>query len=126
MSFPAAAQVQNADDCAYEPGALPTLRIRLGEDDIAFRSNELGFSEKNVRALCSVGDSTKAAGDAGYIGQKGIGALKIPRAQAPLAAAAPLSWAKRLERRGSVGVLSPLPENQTSTHQCAYLRVPGL
>jgi uncharacterized membrane protein YgcG len=71
--------VQNADDCSYETAGAdgaavtPTLRVALGADDVRFASNEKGFSEANVRALCSVGDSTKAPGAVGYIGQKGIG-----------------------------------------------------
>jgi len=33
--------------------------------------SEVGFSEANIKASCSVGQSTKPA--AGYIGEKGIG-----------------------------------------------------
>ncbi len=65
--------VQNADDCAYAPGASPALRVALSAADVRFSSNERGFSERDVRALCAVGDSTKKAGDVGFIGQKGIG-----------------------------------------------------
>jgi hypothetical protein len=37
------------------------------------RQNEVGFSAKNVLALCSMGESTKMASDPNHIGNKGIG-----------------------------------------------------
>jgi hypothetical protein len=65
--------VQNADDNAYAPGVTPTLRIVARREQIAFENNEVGFAERNVLAICSMGESTKQASDAGYIGNKGIG-----------------------------------------------------
>jgi hypothetical protein len=68
--------VQNADDCSFVEGATPTLRICADQDRIEFFNNEVGFTERNVLALCSMGESTKKASDAGYIGNKGIGAWR--------------------------------------------------
>lgn len=65
--------VQNADDNSYAPGVVPTLRILARPEKIIFENNEIGFSERNVLAICSMGESTKKASDAGYIGNKGIG-----------------------------------------------------
>lgn len=65
--------VQNADDNTFATGVTPTLRIRAAPEQIEFFNNEVGFSERNVLALCSMGESTKKASDAGYIGNKGIG-----------------------------------------------------
>lgn len=70
--------VQNADDCAYQEGVTPTLAVSLTPSAVAFLSNEVGFSEANVRALCSIGESTKAKKQ-GYIGQKGIGFKSVFR-----------------------------------------------
>ncbi|KXZ52866.1 hypothetical protein GPECTOR_8g248 [Gonium pectorale] len=58
--------VQNADDCRYPPelasfGEEPTLALRLGPTGLALGCNEIGFSEADVRALCDVGASSKAA-----------------------------------------------------------------
>ena len=39
---------------------------------MSFHNNEVGFTESNVLALCSMGESTKSAAS-GYIGNKGIG-----------------------------------------------------
>ena len=65
--------VQNADDNAYTPGVVPTLRIVARREQIVFENNETGFAERHVLAICSMGESTKQASDAGYIGNKGIG-----------------------------------------------------
>jgi hypothetical protein len=64
--------VQNCDDNAYDACVLPTLRIEVAEDGIAFHNNEAGFRSEHIVALCSIGESTKQA-QTGYIGQKGIG-----------------------------------------------------
>ncbi|MFP3743056.1 DUF3883 domain-containing protein [Achromobacter sp. SIMBA_011] len=64
--------VQNADDNEYAEGVAPTLAFRLTPEELVAFNNELGFLEKNVRALCSAGESSKK-NKIGYIGEKGIG-----------------------------------------------------
>ena len=68
--------IQNAEDNAYSMAAKkdekPFLAFKVFPDKIIVDSNENGFSEDEVRAICSVGNSTKA-NSAGYIGEKGIG-----------------------------------------------------
>ena len=61
------------DDNAYVQGAVPSLRMVVTAAAIRFENNEVGFSERNVLALCSIGKSTKQASDPRYIGNKGIG-----------------------------------------------------
>jgi hypothetical protein len=65
--------VQNADDNNYADGVTPTLDITLTGDAISFRTNELGFMQSNVRAICNISRSTKSRDTAGYIGNKGVG-----------------------------------------------------
>jgi hypothetical protein len=65
--------IQNADDNQYPIGAVPSLRITAAKDHLRFDNNEVGFSEANVRALCSIGQSTKHVSDPRYIGNKGVG-----------------------------------------------------
>lgn len=64
--------VQNADDNSYpeeDSGAgFPSLVFVLERDKIVVLNNEVGFMEKNIRALCDVGRSTKGAHRYGYIG----------------------------------------------------------
>jgi len=64
--------IQNADDNHYDAGDTPTIRFDLAADRVVITNNETGFAPANVRALCSIGNSTKAKRD-GFIGEKGIG-----------------------------------------------------
>ncbi|XP_056911618.1 uncharacterized protein wu:fj29h11 isoform X2 [Takifugu flavidus] len=67
--------IQNADDNTYpsEAGVIPALAFVVEKDCITILNNEMGFQEKNIRAICDVGRSTKGKHKYGYIGQKGIG-----------------------------------------------------
>ena len=74
--------VQNADDNAYPADvAEPALQFVLRDDCLVVRNNECGFEERNVRAICDVGSSTKSRVQqgTGYIGQKGIGFKSVFR-----------------------------------------------
>ncbi|MBS0344167.1 MAG: hypothetical protein JSS56_26985, partial [Proteobacteria bacterium] len=64
--------IQNADDNSYGAGVAPQIQISVASPTLKVWNNELGFTQDNVRALCSVGRSTKAK-RAGFIGEKGIG-----------------------------------------------------
>ena len=79
--------VQNADDNSYPVLAsgstpssfVPSLKFMLSKSCIVVLNNELGFSERNIRAICDVGRSTKDRNASGYIGQKGIGFKSVFR-----------------------------------------------
>ena len=80
--------IQNADDNDYHPyllrardpnGEVPSLKFIISSSTIVVLNNEVGFSEKNIRAICDVGKSTKGAHRSGYIGQKGIGFKSVFR-----------------------------------------------
>ncbi|KAL4744652.1 hypothetical protein BDW72DRAFT_212314 [Aspergillus terricola var. indicus] len=65
--------IQNAEDCSYKSAvseiAIPSLRFEVLPDRIVVDSNEDGFDESHVRAICSAGKRTKE----GKLGEKGIG-----------------------------------------------------
>uniref|UniRef100_UPI00398E4A41 uncharacterized protein isoform X2 n=1 Tax=Pristiophorus japonicus TaxID=55135 RepID=UPI00398E4A41 len=67
--------IQNADDNSYplSNDTSPSLLFVVERDCIILLNNEYGFEEKNIRAICDVGCSTKGKHEYGYIGQKGIG-----------------------------------------------------
>ncbi|ENO8975769.1 DUF3883 domain-containing protein [Vibrio parahaemolyticus] len=76
--------IQNAEDNHYADEEKPQLLFELLETDptntegcsgcLAIYNNEVGFSIDNIKAISSVGNSTKSSSkDAGYIGEKGIG-----------------------------------------------------
>ena len=73
--------IQNADDNSYlfNESVIPSLVFILDNRVITVLNNEVGFSEKNIRAICDVGKSTKGAHRSGYIGQKGIGFKSVFR-----------------------------------------------
>lgn len=50
----------------------PFLSFSLYPDRLVIDSNEDGFTTENVKAICSIGESTKTVTQ-GYIGEKGIG-----------------------------------------------------
>ena len=70
--------VQNADDNRYRRGKPAFIRIIRSQDMLLVQNNEAGFEEANVRALCSIGQSSKKKA-AGYIGEKGIGFKSVFR-----------------------------------------------
>lgn len=78
--------VQNAEDNNYPDDENACLRFEVGQIDIdgkkttslIVKNNEVGFNEKNVRAICQVGKSTKKKIQ-GYIGEKGIGFKSVFR-----------------------------------------------
>ena len=40
-------------------------------------NNEIGFNEANIKAICSVGASSKSQDKIGYVGEKGIGLANL-------------------------------------------------
>ncbi|UVM07111.1 DUF3883 domain-containing protein [Pseudomonas laurylsulfatiphila] len=65
--------IQNADDNHYALGIAPSLTLQVTPSRLVVVNNEVGFTEDNVSAICSVGASSKSKQNAGYIGEKGIG-----------------------------------------------------
>ncbi|KAK4199203.1 hypothetical protein QBC40DRAFT_266127 [Triangularia verruculosa] len=68
--------LQNADDNHFTHAKSrsqdPYICFRVHSDRIIVECNEDGFTEANLRAICSIGQSSKH-GAQGYIGEKGIG-----------------------------------------------------
>ncbi|KAL1863985.1 hypothetical protein Daus18300_007950 [Diaporthe australafricana] len=68
--------LQNADDNSYTKAIAanqePYVSFRIYPHRIVLECNEDGFTPENLKAICSVGRSSKK-GAQGYIGEKGIG-----------------------------------------------------
>ncbi|XP_055892730.1 uncharacterized protein LOC106068793 isoform X2 [Biomphalaria glabrata] len=71
--------IQNADDNSYNDDVFPSIKFVIDHTGVKVLNNELGFEEKNIRAICDVGKSTKSKHNLGYIGQKGIGFKSVFR-----------------------------------------------
>jgi len=65
--------IQNAEDNNYEDGVIPRIKFIIRKNELVIQNNEKGFKEKNVWALCGIGETTKKNKSLGYIGEKGIG-----------------------------------------------------
>lgn len=110
--------IQNAEDNSYYIATAdaeePFLAFKLYPDRIIIDSNEDGFSESNIRAICSVGNSTKKH-SAGYIGEKGIGFKSVFKiAQKVHIQSRPFSFAFSYTRKhddDGMGMITPYYED---------------
>lgn len=72
--------IQNAEDNSYDKaisrGEQPYLMFIVSPSHISIETNEDGFEEEHVKAICSIGESSKQNVQ-GYIGEKGIGFKSI-------------------------------------------------
>ena len=110
--------IQNAEDNSYSiataDSEAPFLAFKLYPDRIIIDSNEDGFSKSNIRAICSVGNSTKKH-SAGYIGEKGIGFKSVFKiAQKVHIQSGPFSFAfshTREDDDDGLGMITPYYED---------------
>ncbi|MGC8657114.1 MAG: sacsin N-terminal ATP-binding-like domain-containing protein, partial [Thermoplasmata archaeon] len=63
--------IQNADDNEYSTNETPMIKFEIYQDKIVVKNNENGFTEENVKKMCT-NNSTKNE-ESGKIGNKGIG-----------------------------------------------------
>ncbi|KAF2499755.1 hypothetical protein BU16DRAFT_504059 [Lophium mytilinum] len=116
--------IQNAEDNSYRvannESEPPWLRFALDQDRIVIDSNEDGFSEANIKAICSIGESTKTSIQ-GYIGEKGIGFKSVFKvARKVHVQSGSYSFAFEYQRDGNdngLGMVTPMNEE--------YLDIPN-
>lgn len=68
--------LQNADDCDYPEGIVPSFSLIRNGNTAVTEYNETGFSRANIRAITAIGESTKKRlfdRDLKAIGEKGVG-----------------------------------------------------
>lgn len=73
--------------------------------------NEVGFLKKNVKAICSIGQSAKKAADRtkGYIGEKGIGFKSVFKV-ADIVYISSGTFQFKLDRQKTLGMIAPILE----------------
>lgn len=124
--------IQNAEDNRYSATTQPRLCFTLRQDCVVVDSNEDGFTEHNIRAICSVGQSTKTCIQ-GYIGEKGIGFKSVfTVARKVHVQSEPYSFVFEYRREDAsdngLGMVTPLNENHlpmppgVRTRMILYLR----
>jgi hypothetical protein len=101
--------IQNADDNAYIQGVEPTLDITLYGDYLRVDCNEVGFSAKNIEAICRIGSSTKTGNKkaGGYVGEKGIGFKSVFKV-ADVVFVNSGYYSFRFEKNGPLGMIAPI------------------
>ena len=62
---------------AYRPGVTTHLTFQVTHKRLVVVNNEIGFNEANIKAICSVGASSKSQDKTGYVGEKGIGLVNL-------------------------------------------------
>jgi hypothetical protein len=109
--------IQNAEDNNYktaaDEGTVPSLSFTVTNTQIKIESNEDGFTERNVRAICSIGESTKTDVQ-GYIGEKGIGFKSVFKVASKVhVQSQEFSFSfnyDRKQKHGGLGMVTPLVE----------------
>ncbi|MCJ1402381.1 hypothetical protein MMC11_005601 [Xylographa trunciseda] len=97
--------VQNADDNHYDPEVQPKLHFYLQPMQLRVDCNETGFTEANVKAICSIGQSTKPI--EGSIGEKGIGFKSCWKIAKTVAiSSGPFSF--KFDRSKDLGMIAPI------------------
>ena len=122
--------IQNAEDNGYSIANMaseaPSLSFSVCQDRIVIDSNEDGFSEANIRAICSIGESTKACIQ-GYIGEKGIGFKSVFKvAHKVHVQSGSYSFAFEYRRDGNddgLGMVTPLNEEEGDVPEGVRTRI---
>lgn len=101
--------IQNADDNQFLEGETPTLALKCSKDGVQLHCNEVGFTEANVNAICSAGQSSKLnrEGERGFIGEKGIG-FKSVFAVATNVWISSNAYSFRLDGDRELGAITPI------------------
>ncbi|KAF1811004.1 hypothetical protein P152DRAFT_483336 [Eremomyces bilateralis CBS 781.70] len=115
--------IQNAEDTKFDvalsKGETPFLSFDILPKHVIVDSNEDGFTEEDVRAICDINKSTKAGQQQkerrGYIGEKGIGFKSVFRVASRVhIQSVNLSFSfKRpsVDLRDSMGMITPMDED---------------
>lgn len=117
--------IQNADDNSYHSGIEPKLVLSLKEVILEGKkefcliisNNETGFNSDNVKAICSVGSSTKKT-NFDSIGEKGIGFKSVFRiTDCPYIFSNEFAFklpAKNPDHEHGLGFITPFPVIETN------------
>lgn len=129
--------IQNADDNSYDGfdsssnPLIPTLKVAYKANSLRIDCNERGFSEKDMAAICSLGDSTKKQGKVNadsiqHIGEKGIGFKAVFKA-ADVVWIASRSYSIKFDKHKRLGMIAPIwaefPEARIDKHTSFYLQL---
>jgi hypothetical protein len=119
--------LQNADDNAFK-GVTPTFSVTYRPGSLRIDCNEVGFTADNVKALCTIGQSTKAGlhHATRYIGEKGIGFKSVFKI-ADVVWISSLDYTFKFDKRKELGMITPewetFPEPTRTGYTSFYLKL---
>lgn len=119
--------LQNADDCTYPEGAIPSFSLKIAEKTITTEYNECGFTRSNVRAITAIGESTKKRLDSdSSIGEKGVGFKSVFSVASKVCIhSGPFHFALSKERPTIPQILGSInEENTTGTKMILFMDQP--
>ncbi|KAF8849225.1 hypothetical protein BDZ45DRAFT_240473 [Acephala macrosclerotiorum] len=104
--------IQNADDNTYDPKLQPSVHFTYANGNLRLDCNEVGFSPRNVEALCRVGQSTKKGFKGGdpstrYVGEKGIGFKSVFKA-ADVVWISSGNYSFKFDKSKQLGMIAPI------------------
>lgn len=101
--------IQNADDNSYASSVQPSVDFTYSNGSLRVDCNEVGFSPRNVEALCRVGQSTKKGGDNAtrYVGEKGIGFKSVFKA-ADVVWISSGAYSFKFDKTKQLGMIAPI------------------
>ncbi|RSL88992.1 hypothetical protein CEP52_015037 [Fusarium oligoseptatum] len=122
--------IQNAEDNTYNHNVTPSLSFTYKPGSLRVDCNETGFTESNVRAICKIGESTKAGHgrSARYVGEKGIGFKSVFKIASEVYISS-RSFSFKFDQSQPVGLIAPIwsefPEPIRPGYTSFYLRLSG-
>jgi hypothetical protein len=112
--------IQNADDNHYE-AEMPTLHLSYARNHLRIDCNEVGFSPKDVDAICRIGQSTKTGAGVStqYVGEKGIGFKSVFKA-ADVVWVSSRGYAFKFDKNAQLGMIAPILERFPTTTRSGW------
>jgi len=120
--------IQNAEDNEYKRAwaANEAVYIKFSAypEKVIVDSNEDGFTEADVRAICSVGQSTKTFTQ-GYIGEKGIGFKSVFKVASRVhIQSGPFSFSfEHQQGQNGLGIITPENQEHEELPEDVYTRI---
>jgi hypothetical protein len=102
--------IQNANDNSYEQDSVPQLNFEFREGYLRVDCNEKGFFPKHVKAICQIGNSTKAGENKridGPIGEKGIGFKSVFKV-ADVVHITSRNFSFKFDAKADLGMVAPI------------------
>lgn len=112
--------IQNADDNRYEVRD-PTLHLTYTKNHLRVDCNEVGFSPKDIDAICSIGQSSKAGVGVStqYVGEKGIGFKSIFKA-ADVVWVTSREYEFKFDKHADLGMIAPILDKFPGTKRAKW------